>query len=237
MRIIDVPQRTPEWFAARLGRLTGSRAADMLATRKDGKPSAARTDLKVQLMVERMTGQLAEDEYTNAHMQRGVELEPKAITAYQELSGNAVTPVGFVQHDDLMAGCSPDGFIGKGGLLEIKCPKMATHLSYLKAGSLPAEYIAQVTHNLWICEREFCDFVSFDDRWPERYRIVHVRVHRDEKAIQAHERAARKFLEEVDLEVAGLHGFSVLEEHHTCHDMNPPFPGPCLLCEKERVTA
>lgn len=184
----------------------------MLATRKDGKPAAARTDLKVQLMVERLTGQLVEEEYTNAHMQRGVELEPKAIAAYSELSGNAVQSVGFVQHDELMAGCSPDGFIGTGGLLEVKAPKMATHLSYLKAGGLPADYVAQVTHNLWVCEREFCDFVSFDDRWPERYRLFHVRVVRDEKSMIAYEKAVRAFLKEVDLETASMQGFSILEQ-------------------------
>lgn len=211
MRIIDVPQRSEAWFQARLGRLTGSRAGDMLATIKSGE-AAARRDLRVQLVVERLTGQLQEDGYTNAAMLRGIDKEPVALKAYQDLSGNEVQAVGFVQHDELMAGCSPDGFIGVGGLLELKCPKSATHLSYLKAGCLPAAYVAQVNHNLWICEREYCDFVSFDDRWPERFQVFHVRVVRDERAIAAYDKAARAFLAEVENEVAGLLGFDVLKE-------------------------
>lgn len=209
MLIVDVPQRSPEWFAARLGRLTGSRAADMLATIKSGE-AAARRDLRVQLVVERLTNVLQDDGYTNAAMQRGIDLEPKAREAYEAFSGNTVQQVGFVQHPELMAGCSPDGLIGDDGVLELKCPKSATHLSYLKYPGLPSAYVAQVTHTLWITERAYCDFVSFDDRWPERYRLFHVRVHRDEIAIKNYERAARAFLKEVDHEVASLQGWEVL---------------------------
>lgn len=209
MRILSYPQRSPEWFAARLGRLTGSRAADMLATIKTGE-AAARRDLRVQLVCERLTNQSQESGYINAEMQRGIDLEPVACKAYEALSGNTVQSVGFLQHEELMAGTSPDGLVGEDGGLELKCPKAATHLGYLKAGTLPKEHAAQITHNLWISGRDWWDFVSYDDRWPERFRIFHVRVHRDEKAIAEYEKAAKAFLKEVDLEVASLKGFEVL---------------------------
>jgi hypothetical protein len=211
MRIYSYPQRSPEWFAARLGRLTGSRASDMLATIKSGE-AAARRDLRVQLVCERLTNQVQESGYINAEMQRGIDLEPVACKAYQELSGNEVTTVGLLQHDELMAACSPDGLVGDKGGLELKCPKAATHLAYLKAGTLPKEHSAQVTHNLWITGRDWWDFVSYDDRWPERFQIFHVRVHRDEKVIADYEKAAKAFLKEVDLEVAGLIGWGAVAE-------------------------
>lgn len=203
MIIIDVPQRSPEWFAARLGRLTGSRASDMLATIKSGE-AAARRDLRVQLVCERLTSHLQEESFVNAAMQRGIDCEPAAFAAYEALTGNVATRVGFVQHATAMVGCSPDGLIGRDGLLELKCPKSATHLSYLKAGTLPASYVAQVTHNLWVTETAYCDFVSFDDRFPPELQVFHVRVERDARAIAVYEEQARAFLAEVDTEVQAL---------------------------------
>jgi len=106
-----IEQRTHEWFTLRLGRLTASDAKDMLATIKSGE-AAARRDLRMRLVCERLTGQPAEDTYTNADMQRGVELEGAALQAYQSRTGQLVdTRVGFISHDDCAAGCSPDGVI------------------------------------------------------------------------------------------------------------------------------
>ncbi|MEK9723283.1 MAG: YqaJ viral recombinase family protein [Rhodospirillaceae bacterium] len=106
-----VQQRTPEWFALRLGRLTASDAKDMLAVIKSGE-AAARRDLRMRLVCERLTGQPSEDTYTNADMQRGVDLEPEARRAYEAHTGQLVdTRVGFISHDDCAAGCSPDGVV------------------------------------------------------------------------------------------------------------------------------
>jgi hypothetical protein len=161
-----------------------------------------------------LTKKLCEDGgYTNAAMLRGIEMEPKAVAAYSALSGNEVRHVGFCEHDTLMAGCSPDGLIAdQYGLLEVKCPQMATHLEYLEGGALPSAYVAQVTHNVWITDAQWCDFVSFDDRFPERLQVFHVRVNRSDLDIAGYEKAARTFLAEVDLKVAGLKGFSILEQ-------------------------
>jgi hypothetical protein len=112
MTLHYVDQRTPEWFALRLGRLTASDAKDMLATIKSGE-AAARRDLRMRLVCERLTGQAVEDTtFQNADMQRGIDLEPEARRAYEARTGQLVdTRVGFMSRDDCAAGCSPDGVI------------------------------------------------------------------------------------------------------------------------------
>ena len=198
--VIDAEQRSEAWFAARLGRLTGSRAADMLSIIKSGE-AAARRDLRLRLVIERITGQPQDDGYINAVMQRGVDLEPAALAAYEALTGRVVTRVGFIAHDTLMAGCSPDGLTDDGGLLELKCPKSATHLRYLRGEyAVPSEHLAQVLHNLWITGAPYCDFLSYDDRFPEALRVFYVRHERDEDAIAAYAAKAVAFLAEVETE-------------------------------------
>jgi predicted phage-related endonuclease len=206
--VINAPQRSPEWFAARLGRLTGSRAGDMLATIKSGE-AAARRDLRTQLVCERLTGTVQEEPFINAAMQRGIDCEPLAFAAYEAHTGQVVERTGFLAHTDLMAGCSLDGHIGDFvGLIECKCPKSATHLKYLRGKVAPIEYAPQITHNLWITGAEWCDFVSFDDRFPPELSLFVARVNRADVDLKAYELAARLFLSEVDKEVDTLRGLA-----------------------------
>jgi len=203
--VIEVAQRSPEWFAARAGRLTASRAGDMLKKIKTGE-AAGRRDLRMQLVTERLTG-ISEDGdgFVSAAMQRGIDREPDAFAAYEALTGQMVTRVGFVQSDDFLAGCSPDGIIGGGHyLVELKCPKSATHLRYVRADVVPKEYVAQITHAMWVTGAEWCDFVSFDDRFPPALQLFVKRVERADVDIEAYERAAVAFLEEVDAETQAV---------------------------------
>jgi hypothetical protein len=204
--VVNAEQRSDEWFAARLGRLTGSRAADMLATIKSGE-AAARRDYRMQLVCERLTGRSQDDTFVNAAMQRGVECEPLAFRAYEAETGQLVQRTGFLAHDTHMAGCSLDGHVGSfdghptfEGIVELKCPKSATHLKYLRAGTVPSEHLAQILHNLWITGAAWCDFVSFDDRFSADLSLFVVRVNRDDKAIADYEAKALAFLAEVETE-------------------------------------
>lgn len=173
----------------------------MLAKVKSGE-AAARRDLRVRLVLERITGQAQEDGYANAAMQRGADLEPDALGAYELHSGLTVWPVGFCEHDSLLAGCSPDGRVGDfEGIVEAKCPKSATHLEYLRSDSAPSDYMPQITHNLWITGAAWCDFVSYDDRFPADLQLVVRRVHRDHVDLTAYELLVRMFLAEVDREL------------------------------------
>lgn len=213
--VITAEQRSPEWFAARAGRLTGSRAADAVDFLKSGKESAARRDYRFQIVAECLSG-LPEDDgtgFVNAAMQRGTEKEPDLLGAYEIVTGRVARKSGFLAHNTIRAGCSLDAHVGNFvGIVEGKCPKTATHLKYLREGVVPEQYSPQILHNLWISGAAWCDFVSFDDRLPENMRTFIVRVERDEKAIAAYAAQAMQFLEEVEREVASLRGWSILKE-------------------------
>ena len=200
--IIRCDQRSPEWHAARLGRLTGSRVGDAFATLKRGGESAGRRNLRVQLVLERLTGQPQESGFTTPDMERGIALEDDARRTYEAETGIFVEPVGFVAHDELMAGCSPDGLTDE-GLIEIKCPKAATHLEYLRGG-LPNDYLLQVIHGLWLTGRAWGDFVSFHPDFPPELRVRITRVWAKDIDLHAHELNVRLFLSEVDRELAAV---------------------------------
>lgn len=205
--IIDVPQRSEEWFAARCGRLTGSRAGDMLASIKSGE-AAARRDYRLQLVCERLTGQPQEDAFVNAAMQRGIDKEADAFSAYEAITGHMVQRSGFLAHVEHRAGCSLDGHLDDyAGILELKVPKSATHLRYLRDGGLPKEHLPQILHNLWITGARYADFMSFDDRFSADLQIHLVRVEAKDLDLQGYETKALAFLAEVEADYAALQHF------------------------------
>lgn len=200
--VIHVPQRSAEWHAARLGRLTGSVANDMLATIQKGE-AAARRDLRLRLVLERLTGQSQEGGYVNGEMQWGIDHEEDALAAYEAASGILVRRTGFLMHNELMAGCSLDGDVEDfRGIVEAKAPKSATHYGYLKDGSVPKNHMPQILHNLWITGAQWCDFISYDPRFPEEMRLFVRRVQRVEIDVLAYSKCAERFLAEVDAELA-----------------------------------
>ena len=203
MRIHRIPQRTPEWMALRSGKLTGSAAKDMLASIQKGE-AAARRDLRYKLVAERLSGVSQENGFVNDAMQWGIDHEADAIAAYEIASGNLVEAIGFCEHDTLLAGTSPDGFVGADGLLSIKCPKTATQIRYLRDGGEPSEHVAQNRHELWLTDRAWIDFASYDPRLPEHLRLFTYRVVRVESQISEYEAKALAFLREVDAEVEAL---------------------------------
>lgn len=205
MIVHDMPQRSEAWFAVRLGKLTGSKAAAMLATLKSKEESAGRRNLRVQLLLERLTGRSQESGFVSPAMQAGIDREVDAVATYQALTGEFLTTSGFCAHDTLQAGCSLDGQIGNfEGIAEIKSPLAATHLEYLKSGVIPGDYKKQILHALWITGAQFCDWLSFNPDFPEPLRVKLVRVQRDEAEIASYEIQARAFLAEVDREVEAV---------------------------------
>lgn len=206
--ILMCEQRSPEWIAARLGKLTASVAGDMLATIKSGE-AAARRNLRIKLVLERLTGKCQESDYISPAMQVGIDREAEARAFYEALTGDAVENTGFVQHNDLMAGCSLDGcvFDATGRIvkiLELKSPEPSAHLSYLRTGQIGKSYEAQVLHSLWLTGAESCDWMSYQPEFPEGLQSKLVTIPRDELAIADYEAKALAFLEEVDREVAEL---------------------------------
>ncbi len=193
-------QRTDEWFASRLGKATASRIADIIAKTKTG-PSASRENYAVQLVLERITQSKGES-YSNAAMQWGTETEPLARQAYELKRGLFVDEVGFIDHPTISnSGASPDGLVGTDGLVEIKCPNSATHMETLVTRKIPQKYIPQMTWQMACTGRSWCDFVSFDPRFPEHLQIFIERIEYDPTYVRMLELEVTQFLDEVEKKV------------------------------------
>ena len=200
---MEIEQRTEEWFAARLGKVTASRVADVIAKTKTGY-SASRENYMAQLVVERLTQTKAES-YTSAAMMHGVEQEPFARAAYEAAQGVMVEEVGFVPHPSIeWAGASPDGLVGEDGCVEIKCPNTATMIETLLSQKVPGKYITQMQFQMACTGRKWCDYVSFDPRMPAKAQMFVRRVDRDDEYIAEIEAEIVKFLAEVESQVQKL---------------------------------
>jgi putative phage-type endonuclease len=199
-RIEAVQQGSEAWHQLRLGKVTASRVADLLAKTKTG-PSASRGNYLIELALQRVTKTI-EESYTNAAMEWGTQTEPQARVAYEVKTGNFVDQVAFIDHPTIAGfGCSPDGIVDSDGLIEIKCPNSATHWSYIKANEPPNKYFIQMQAQMSVTGAKWCDFVSFDPRMPERSQLLVVRVMRDPEYILYMEAEISSFLKEVEKEV------------------------------------
>jgi len=174
MKLIYCKQGEIEWHSIRLGMITASSFSKVLCKGK-GRELYLR-----RLTKERLKGRF-QNTYTSESMEWGKEQEHCARKLYQRLKKVKVQQVGFVKYDDYI-GCSPDGLVGKDGLVEIKCPNTSTHIRYLKKCNLPSQYIPQVQGQLWITGRQWCDFVSFDPRHKKNFHVF--RVWRDDTYIK-----------------------------------------------------
>jgi putative phage-type endonuclease len=198
-----VDQRSPEWFAARLGKVTASRVADIIAKTKTGY-STSRENYMAQLICERMTNTQAES-FTNSAMQWGTETEPLARAAYEAAKDVLVDEVGLIDHPYVQrSGASPDGLVGDDGVLEIKCPNTATHFDTLLKGEMPSKYIPQVQWQMACTGRKWCDFVSFDPRVDDGLKLFVVRIQRDSEYIKMLEDEVIKFLRELEIKLNKL---------------------------------
>ena len=205
--IIDCEQRSTEWLAARAGRVTASRAADMLAKIKSGE-AAGRRNYRTQLIAERLTGQPQENGFVSAAMQQGIDLEPRAIAAYEALTGALVRKTGFIALNDMAAGCSLDGDVDDfKTILSVKCPQPPAHLEYLWERRLPPRYIPQATHEMWITGAQHYDFVSYNEAYPENLQLFYVRVNRNEFDVANHAAEVVAFLKEIDVEVRRMNDY------------------------------
>ena len=191
-------QRTDEWFAARLGKVTASKVSDVMSK------GMGRETYMTYLIAEVLTTERASS-FTNTAMEWGTATEPYARQAYEALNNLWVEEIGFAQHPTIeRAGASPDGLVGDDGLIEIKCPNTATHLDTLIDKTVPKKYINQMQFQMACTGRKWCDFVSFDNRLPEDLQIFVLRVERDDKHIAEMEIAITKFLAEMQEKIDKL---------------------------------
>lgn len=203
--IIDCPQRSEAWIQARLGCVTSSAANEMLAKRADKTEAAGRRNLRVRLMLERITGRSQEKDFQSGPMTDGVEREGDALAAYQGHTGNLLSQSGFLRHTSLMAGASLDGHTDDFSLIvEAKSPSAAVHWEYLRSGKVPTDYLRQVTHQLVITGAEACDWFSYQPDFPPGLQIKLVTVKQEDVDLPGYQAELVKFLNEVDVETQAL---------------------------------
>lgn len=196
-------QRTDAWFAERLGKVTASRVADVVARTRTGW-AASRANYMAELVCERMTGK-REEGFINAAMQWGIDQEAAARDAYAAKTGNLVLETGFVAHPTIaMAGASPDGLITPDGCIEIKAPNTATHIEWLLNQEPPQRYFLQMQFQMMCADRLWCDWVSYDPRMPESLRLLVVRIPRDDDVVKMLEHEIYEFLVELEAKVKKL---------------------------------
>lgn len=196
-------QRSTEWFTARLGKVTASRVADVIAKTKTGY-STSRENYMAQLVCERMTGTQSES-FSSVAMQWGTDQEPLARAAYEAVKDVLVDEVGLVIHPNIpMAGASPDGLVGDDGLIEIKCPNTATHIDTLLSEKVPSKYNTQMQWQMVCTSRKWCDFVSFDPRMPEGLQLFIQRVDFDAEYVKMLEAEITGFLGELETKIEKL---------------------------------
>ena len=202
---IAVQQGTPEWHQLRLGKVTASRVADILAKTKTG-PSASRQNYLIELALQRTTG-IIQESYSNSAMEWGTQTEPQARVAYEVKSGNFVDQVPFIDHPNIeWFGCSPDGLVSDRGLVEIKCMQPKGHWEVIKTKEIPKNYWIQQQAQLSCTNREWNDYVGFNPIFPDKSQLFIKRTYRDEVFITEMELEIKKFLDEVEVEVQLMRG-------------------------------
>jgi putative phage-type endonuclease len=198
MKIIETcEQGSDEWLAMRLGKVTASRVADVLSKGRGNAISKTAESYMMELIAETLTGQ-SKPFFENDAMRWGTKTEPQARAMYSVNNDFVdVKEVAFVEHND-QVGISPDGFVGDEGLFEAKCPNTTTQLKRALSDDYSADYKAQIQMQLWVTEREWCDFVSFDPRLECAAGYLQQRVMRDEEYIEEMKTKVYAFVEKMN---------------------------------------
>ena len=198
MNIIETcEQGSEEWLSLRLGKITASRVKDVLTKGRGTSPSKTAESYMMELIAEILTGN-SKPFFENDAMRWGTETEPQARAMYA-VNNNFVDvkEVAFVEHNE-QVGISPDGLIDGDGLLEIKCPNTTTQLKRALSDDYSADYKAQIQMQLWVTEREWCDFLSFDPRLECAAGYLQQRVYRDEEYIEEMKTKVYAFVEKMN---------------------------------------
>lgn len=205
MKVIEAAQGSEEWFAARCGRVTASRMKDVLASGRSGAPSATRAAYMGELIAETLTGRPANAFQGNADTERGNELEPMARAEYETRRGVLALTTGLVIHPRIeRSGASPDGLVGDDGLLELKCPRIHTHIGYLLGKEPPPQYLPQMAWQCACTERSWVDFASYCPEMPEHLQLFVVRYTPTMDYLRELEAAVTAFLAEMDTKLEAL---------------------------------
>lgn len=200
IEIMDVVQGSDEWLAVRAGLVTGSKASVvMMKDNASGGEPAGKKDYRLQLAVERLTGQPQLDDFYSRHTRHGHEAEPMARMETERKHGILIRQTGFIRRKDIKAGVSLDGDVNNfRAIAEIKCPKSTTHLDYMRGGKVPAVYRWQVVHGMFIVGAKEAYFTSYDNRMPDGLDLFTIRVQAKDYPMEDYEIMLNDFIKSVD---------------------------------------
>jgi|TARA_R110000803_G_scaffold124736_1_gene192456 putative phage-type endonuclease len=177
-------QRSAEWFAFRLGKITASALTNVMKRTKYGE-SKYKTRYRTELAIERLTGKRANIVIPNQAMKDGTEREPDARILFEKIAGKKVDECGAYVHPDIKnASASPDGMVvGEKAILELKCPTMVTHSHNLLSSTMPKDYVYQVQWQIECTKSDYGYFASYHPDYPDGLKLKWMRVERDEEII------------------------------------------------------
>lgn len=174
MKIHNFEQRTDEWYAIRKGKMTASNAETIITNGKG-------LETYIYNLMAEYYSSAEKENYINADMQRGIDLEPEARLEFEFYTDLDVQEVGFVEYNEFI-GVSPDGLIGDDGLIEIKCPNDSIYFKLLLSNNIKPEYIAQMQMQMYVTDRQYCYFVSYNPNFEKSLYIK--KINRDEEMIE-----------------------------------------------------
>lgn len=170
----DIIQRTPEWIEIKRGKMSASNAETIIANGKG-------LETYIYNLMAEYYSSAEKENYINADMQRGIDLEPEARLEFEFYTDLDVQEVGFIEYNDFI-GVSPDGLIGDDGLIEIKCPNDSIYFKLLLSNNIKPEYIAQMQMQMYVTDRQYCYFVSYNPNFEKSLYIK--KINRDEEMIE-----------------------------------------------------
>lgn len=191
--IKDIQQGSDEWLKLRLGMITASRMGDLMSNGRGSAPSKTAESYMIELIAERLTGE-SKPFFENYAMKWGTETEPQARAMFELMEGVDVEEVAFIKRDEFI-GVSPDGLIDDDGMFEIKCPNTSTQIKRFFDNDYSSDYSAQIQAQLWVAERDYCQFLSFDPRINTEASYLLTKVYRDDDYIKKMETKTAQFIE------------------------------------------
>ena len=174
MKIYNFEQRTEDWYNIRKGKMTASNAETIIANGKG-------LETYIYNLMAEYYSSAEKENYINADMQRGIDLEPEARLEFEFYTDLDVQEVGFIEYNEFI-GVSPDGLIGDDGLIEIKCPNDSIYFKLLLSNNIKPEYIAQMQMQMYVTDRQYCYFVSYNPNFEKSLYIK--KITRDEEMIE-----------------------------------------------------
>lgn len=185
-----IEQRTTEWFKQRNGKITSSELYKIMVEERGGKDTigeGAKTYLLTKV-AESFGGKSAPA--VGQALDWGNDLEPVAISHYENITQSKVDAAPFIEYNEYYGG-SPDGIINSEGIIEVKCP--FSSVNHFKHGMIETEddfksvatnYYYQCLSNMLVSGAAWCDFISYDPRVEDDYKMFIFRLYRNESEIK-----------------------------------------------------